>query len=423
MYLRELELDWFRSYERLRLTLSPGLTLFVGDNGAGKSNLLEAIALLAMTRSPRTSTEGEMIGWGALARAPAGPGTGAEAAVTRVAGRGERADGAVQVEIALLARSDAGGTPLASRGGAPLISKRLRLNGIARRATEVVGQIGAVLFTTLDIEVLGGPPSRRRRFLDLMIAQMDRGYARSYGRYDKAVTQRNALLKRIGEGTASAEELGPWDDVLAKEGGVVVAARAGTLAALAELARARHALLTPGGASDGAGRLGLRYEPALGGLALEASGTADDAGSQEISVERAAVALREAMAVVRRREVGAGSTLVGPHRDEMSVLLGERPAGAYGSRAQQRSLALALRLAEADLRRSRTGESPILLLDDLFSELDPARREATALALGETLDDGGQVLLTTADAGSAPAGLPASGGEYRIAGGEVRACG
>ena len=419
-----MELDGFRSYERLRLTLSPGLTLFVGDNATGKSNLLEAIALLAMTRSPRASTEGELIGWGTLAQASL-----EEPAVARVAGRAERGDGPVQVEIALLARSDAAGRPLPARSGAPLTSKRLRLNGIARRATEVVGQIGAVLFTTLDIEILTASPSRRRRFLDLMIAQSDRAYAGSYGRYDKALQQRNALLKRIGAGAASAQELGPWDDVLVEEGGAVMAARAQALALLASLGQERHRFLTPdaGGNKAGggeAGSLGLRYEPALGNGRSDGWGVGETAdrpgpGPSDEGVTRAQAALREALAVFRRREVGAGTTLVGPHRDDVSVLLGGRPVGAYASRAQQRSVALALRLAESDLLRSRTGESPILLLDDLFSELDPARREATAQALSETLADGGQLLVTTADAESMPAGLARGGADYRIADGGV----
>ena len=419
MYLRELELDHFRSYERLRLSLGPGLTLLVGDNAAGKSNLLEAVALLAMTRSPRASTEGEMIGWSALAVASL-----EEPAVARVGGRAERADGPVQVEIALVARADAQGRPAPTRTGAPLTSKRLRLNGVARRATQVVGRISAVLFTTLDIEILTGPPSRRRRFLDLLIAQSDRGYARAYGRYDKAVTQRNAVLKHMAEGAAAAGELAPWDDVLAEAGGAVLAARASAVAALGELAPGRHGFLAPEASSD-AGPLRLDYQPALHTTPWPPGDrpTPDDAGAL----------LRDAMAAARRREVAAGATLVGPHRDDVALLLGDRPAGRYASRAQQRSIALALRLAEADLLRQRAGEAPILLLDDLFSELDAARREATAVALAEALQDPGgggasagtepgvgQLLVTTADAAALPPGLPPPAASYRIVDSSLR---
>ncbi|MDE2640602.1 MAG: DNA replication and repair protein RecF [Chloroflexota bacterium] len=420
MYLRELELDHFRSYERLRLSLGPGLTLLVGDNAAGKSNLLEAVALLAMTRSPRASTEGEMIGWSALAAASL-----EEPAVARVGGRAERADGPVQVEIALVARADAQGRPAPTRSGAPLTSKRLRLNGVARRATQVVGRISAVLFTTLDIEILTGPPSRRRRFLDLLIAQSDRGYARAYGRYDKAVTQRNAVLKRMSEGAAGAGALAPWDDVLAEAGGAVLAARASAVAALSELAPGRHRFLAPEPGAD-AGPLRLDYQPAL-------HTTPWPPGDRPTPADAGAL-LRDAMAAARRREVAAGATLVGPHRDDVALLLGDRPAGRYASRAQQRSIALALRLAEADLLRQRAGEAPILLLDDLFSELDAARREATAVALSEALHDPGgagaepepgvgQLLVTTADAAALPPGLPPPTASYRIAESALRPLG
>ena len=182
---------------------------------------------------------------------------------------------------------------------------------------------------------------------------------------------------------------------------------ASAVAALAELARERHRFLTSG---DAAGALGLAYLPALSDVSAPAGDPPDAAAASGL--------LRDAMAAVRRREVGAGTTLVGPHRDDLSLALGARPAGAYASRAQQRSVALALRLAEADLLRQRTGEAPILLLDDLFSELDLARREATAAALADTLGASpgtAQLLVTTADARVLPDALPRATARFRIA--------
>jgi DNA replication and repair protein RecF len=399
VHLRELTLDAFRSYEHLQLSLGPGLTLVAGDNATGKSNLLESIYLLAATRSHRAKTEGELVAWRALDAA-----SQADPAVMRVAGTALRHDGPVNVEIALLVRSGGDRTLLRARSGAPLTSKRLRLNGIARRATDVVGELGAVLFTTHDIEILTGSPALRRRFLNLMIAQSERSYAPTYSRYDKALTQRNALLKRISEGQASAEELEPWDDVFTKEGGALIAARARALRELGDCATRRHAEIAP---EDAASAVHLDYAPALGEITLRDDVTGDH-GS-------ASATLREASASLRRREIAAGATLVGPHRDDVTALLDGRSVAAYGSRAQQRSVALALRLAESDLLRERTGESPILLLDDLFSELDPDRREATASALGSAE----QVILTTADAESVPPGLPPTAASYRIIGGEL----
>ncbi len=393
MYLTRLTIAKFRSYAHLEVDFDAGLTLIIGENGAGKSNLLEAIYALATTRSPRASTEGELLSWDAT-----------EPAVARVAGSAARADGEVSVELALAARTDAQGMPLPSKSGAPLTSKRLRVNGVARRATDVMGKIGAVLFTTLDIEVITGSPGTRRRYLDFTIAQSDRQYARWFSQYDKAVTQRNALLKRIAKGEASSEELQPWDETVAQGGGAIMAARAAAVRELQALAAEHHRGVA---ASDQeyADTLKIGYLPALGNVTLPE--VADP------SVIEAS--LRAGFAALQAREIGAGRTLVGPHLDDLSITLRDRPASAYASRAQQRSAALALRLAEADLLRQRSDESPVLLLDDVFSELDPQRRTATALALREAE----QVILTTADPESVPSDLPVPTATFRVMAGKL----
>ena len=388
MYLTSLTLDHFRSYAHLSLSLEPGLTLIAGANGSGKSNLLEAMYTLAAMRSPRASTEGEVIGWDA----PPPP-------IARLEGTARRGDDTIAVEIALLARTTPQGAVVPAKSGAPLSSKRIRLNGIAKRASEVVGQIGAVLFTTLDIEILTGSPSNRRRYLDMTIAQTDRTYARAFSRYEKAVSQRNALLKRIGEGRADSGELAPWDDNVAAGGALIIAARAEAVRELGTLAAARHQEVA---ASDPkyAATLDLAYVPALGDAGLPAV-------PDQTAVEER---IRAAFAAMRGREIGAGTTLVGPHRDDVTITLRGKSVSAYGSRAQQRSVVLALRLAEADLLRRRTGESPVLLLDDVFSELDPQRRSATALALGEAE----QLIVTTADEGVIPSELSETVARYRV---------
>lgn len=411
MYLTDLTLDHFRSYAGLSLTLRPGLTLVIGDNATGKSNLLEAIYTLAATRSPRASTEGELIAWDA----PHPP-------VTRIAGSAHRADGPVRVEIALVARTDPQGAVVPAKSGAPLTSKRIRVNGVNRRASDATGQIAAVLFTTLDIEIITGSPSHRRRYLDLTIAQYDRAYARAYSRYDKAVTQRNALLKRIRAGEATAAELAPWDDVLISEGATVVAARADAVKQLAVAANRHHDDVTSFDATDtgtatapttgtatptgtATDTLDLAYQPALGKAGLP------DVATANAVQER----LQAALNAERHRELGAGTTLIGPHRDDVAIQLNGHAAAAYASRAQQRSIALALRLAEADLLRARTGESPILLLDDVFSELDPSRRTATARAIAGAE----QVIVSSADAATVPDALPAAVDSYRVADGQL----
>ena len=388
MRLRSLTLDQFRSYAHCALTLDPGLTLVLGDNAQGKTNLLEAIYLLAVMRSPRAASDGELIAWSA----PAPP-------VARVAGVGAGSEGAIEVEIAITARLGSDGSVLQAKAGAPLVGKRVRRNGIARRAGDVVGAIPAVLFTTLDIAIITGSPGTRRRYLDFTLAQSDRSYARALSRYDKAVTQRNALLKRIAKGQASMAELEPWDDAVAEEGGTIIAGRACIVTELATIAPPYQTRLAAGRGE----RLEITYAPALAQAAFEGE-----------SVEAARAALRAALRRLRPRESGAGTTLAGPHRDDVLFTLDGHAAGAYGSRAQQRSLALALRLAEAKVLRKRRREEPILLLDDVFSELDDQRREAVM----EATKDAEQLILTSTDPTHIPAGRsPAA--RWRIVEGQL----
>lgn len=393
MHLTRLTLDQVRSYPHLDLSLQPGVTLIQGDNARGKSNLLEAIYVLAALRSPRTATDGELIAWDA----PAPP-------VARIAGVAATQQGDVQVEIAIAARTDAQGRIVRGQSGAPLASKRVRLNGIVRRSTDIIGAIGAVLFTTLDIEIVTGAPSTRRRYLDLAIAQSDHAYARALRQYERALTQRNALLKRIAQGEATADQLSPWNDAFATVGSVVVAGRARAVQELHTRAPVYQTRLGEHSGSHGES-LALRYRPALGHAALP------DLLSSAIIESH----LRTAMAAQRPRETAAGTSLVGPHRDDLEILLNGRPAAAYASRAQQRSIALSLRLAEADLLRSRQREEPILLLDDVFSELDPGRRGAVA----EGLRRAEQVLVTTADPGPIVGILPPCVATYRLRNGAL----
>ena len=236
MYIEQLSLREFRNYRRLELTLPRGLLLFVGGNAQGKSNLLEAIYLLATTRSVRAGSEGELVNWDAAREAPA---------VARLVGTARRRDRSVQVEVAITSRPtnpDARGGPL-SRLPA---SKRLRVNGVARRASDTVGQMTAVLFTTHDIDLVGGAPSVRRRYLDITLSQVDPAYLRALQRYGKVVLQRNALLRRIQEGAATFDQLSFWDEEMAREGGYIAGTRGRAVAALSPLARETHLALSGG---------------------------------------------------------------------------------------------------------------------------------------------------------------------------------
>ncbi len=374
MHLTRLQLSNFRSWSELELDLDPGITLISGANAAGKSNLVEAIYMLASLRSTRAQTEGELLRWDAP-----------QPQVMRVVGTAQRDGDSVEVEIALAGREGGNAGDARRRSGAPLTSKRIRLNGVARRASDVLGAIRAAQFTTLDIELLTGAAALRRRYLDVVVGQLQPSHAGNLSRYQRALSQRNALLKRIAERQAAEAELAQWDDLLSTAAEPIWQARADASAALSRFAFLRHdALRAP---DDPDEELSLTYVPA-----------------NEQSLDQS-----------RTRDLARGSTSVGPHRDELEINLGARPAANFASRAQQRAVALSMRLAEADYLAAQSADSPILLLDDVFSELDPPRRERTAEAVSAVE----QVILTTADRSAIPfeaSGLAAS---VVIAGGQI----
>ena len=391
MHLTRFQLSEFRSWARLDLALEPGLTLVSGANAAGKSNLIEAIYLLAALRSTRASVEGELIRWDA-----------AEPQTMRVAGTAIGRHGEVELEVALAARPGTAGGGARERTGAPLTSKRIRVNGVARRAADALGTIRAVQFTTLDLELLTGPSALRRRYLDVAIGQLRRGYAASLTRYQRTLQQRNALLKRIASGQARAAEIEQWDDLLTTAAAPIWEARSGAIAQLAPNAVQRHANLL--GAFDSAEQLSLRYVPG--------AVPPGDSDSWEHL-------LRESLASGRTRDLARGATQTGPHRDDVAIDLNGRPVAAFASRAQQRACALALRLAEADYLEAESGEAAILLLDDIFSEMDPGRRDRAAAALANAE----QVILTTADRASLPGNLPRLSASWVIEQGKLKAAG
>ena len=375
MHLTRLQLSNFRSWAELTLELGPGLTLLCGANAAGKSNLVEAAYLLAALRSTRSQTEGELIRW-----------TAPQPQVMRAAGTATVDTESVQVEVALAARSGGAASSARLRTGAPLTSKRIRVNGVARRASDALGAIRAVQFTTLDLELLTGSSSLRRRYLDMAVGQVQRSHAANVSRYQRALSQRNALLKRIADGRASASELDQWDELLRAAAEPIWQARMIAAGQLSEFAAYRHlALRSP---DDPAELLSLTYAPA---------------DAQSLGESRA-------------RDLARGSTSVGPHRDELLIDLDERPAAAFASRAQQRAAALSMRLAEADFLAAEASDSPILLLDDAFSELDPPRRERTAAAIA----DMEQVILTSADRAAVPLDDQALAASFQIADGGLR---
>ena len=405
MHLTRLRLQHFRSWPDLDLPLQPGLTIVSGANASGKTNLIEAAAMLAALRSPRASREGELIAWSAE-----------PPAVARIEGEAQTAQSSVRVEIALAARSGAN----ADSTAAPPTQKRIRVDGLPRSASQALGAIRAVAFSGLDADLLTGEAARRRTFLDLTISQVHGAHALALSRYRQAVQQRNALLRRIAARQAAPAELTEWDELLSAEAGRIWLARADAADYLVEQAQTRHAQLH---GEDAAGeRLALRYEPALGESSSAIAERESEPESEHVWRERSSTAaereserewrerMLDALERARPDDLRRAVTTVGPHRDDLAITLNGRSAAAYGSRAQQRDAALALRAAQADLIAQRSGEAPILLLDDLFSELDANRRERAA----QFLHSAAQVILTTARPETLPNALPPPTAHHQI---------
>jgi DNA replication and repair protein RecF len=359
--LRSLGLRNHRNYAQLDLIPGPGVNLFIGANGQGKTNLLEAVAMLALSASPRSRREIELVG-------PVAPMSRIEA---KVEARGMTAELAITLNV-----------------DGERARRVIEVDGIRRRAFDLPGHFRVTLFWPDDLGLVKAGPELRRRFLNQMLVQIEPGYGRSLAGLKRVLEQRNSLLKKIAAGEEAGDVLEVWDHELVQLGTEVSTARARAVLELEPQAAESHAEIA------GGERLEIRYE-----------GPPDDL----------AQAVHNSLAEDLRR----GSTTVGPHRDDLSVLLDGKEARAYASQGQQRTAVVSLKLAEAAVVTRRTGERPVLLLDDVLSELDAERRAALLRQVaGE-----GQVIITSAEAGPFPADLMASATVWMVSEGRIQACG
>ncbi|MGI8588550.1 MAG: DNA replication/repair protein RecF [Chloroflexia bacterium] len=451
MQADHLHLDEFRNYAVLDWAVPAGISVIQGGNGSGKSSLLESLFLLATTRSPRTAYDAEMVSTLAASDLGTPP-------FARVSARVDRRDEPVSIEM-LIAREDNRSIAV------PPAHKRIKINNVPRRAVDLIGQINVVLFTPEDLELVTGAPSGRRRYMDMTIAQVDRRYIRALSQYNKLLTQRNALLRQMreqGRNPLSAgvrEELEYWDEELSRAGAYIVLRRQVWATRINRLAAELHTHLvgaaSPGAVAAGAvpfkGLLGLAYSSAVAPeargvlapdfaaqwLALQSgadapldvdAATAARLHSRIPHVEALVTSLSEAMLgqldKLRLDEVRRGMSLLGPHRDDLRLTIGDLPLSAFGSRGQQRTAVVALKLAEAALMRTETGDSPILLLDDILSELDAQRRSFLLGALAGPFaptDRPPQVLITTTDWTPFDPGFLAGVSRFEVDEGELRA--
>jgi DNA replication and repair protein RecF len=385
MHIRYLSLTNFRNYARLELALPERPLLLYGANAQGKTSLLEAIYLLATGSSPLTPLERQLIQWEAEAEG---------LPYTRVWSEVVRRDCIQEVEIVLEKKMLANGTAR--------LQKTIRVDRARKRRADLTGRLNVVLFMPQDVELVAGPPAGRRRYLDETLCQVDGAYCAALERYTEALRQRNAALRHLRDEGGDPGQLAPFEDVLACEGVIVANGRRELVAALSQRADVIHRQLT-GGAEwlrleyhpnfDPAAPPALKYQMGLGLHAYE--GPPPGVGAAGL-----VDAFRQALVTRRAEDIARGATLTGPHRDEMRFVAGnpaqgthEVDLGTYGSRGQQRTAVLSLKLAQLEWMQERTGEAPVLLLDEVLAELDAARRRY----LLARVDHVEQALLTATD--------------------------
>jgi DNA replication and repair protein RecF len=374
VYVRHLQVVDFRSWEHADLAFDPGVSVLVGSNGQGKTNLVEAIGYVATLGSHRVATDAPLVR------------TGSPRAVIRTAVVNAGRELLVELEIT------------------PGKANRARINrGPVPRPREVLGILRTVLFAPEDLALVRGDPGERRKFMDdLLVARAPR-YAGIRSDYERVLKQRSALLKSAGAarragGRGDLSTLEVWDGHLAVQGAQLLAGRLDLIDDLAPLVAANYAGVAPESRP-----VSIRYRSTLGD-ALPRSERAD--------VAELEAALLAEIARVRPQEVERGVCLVGPHRDELELTLGDNPAKGYASHGESWSFALALRLGAYDLLRD-DGAEPVLVLDDVFAELDRRRRQQ----LAKVAANAEQVLVTAAVAEDVPEEL--AGARYEVRDGEV----
>lgn len=379
MYLRQLELRDFRNYERLSLPQEAGLVVFHGPNGAGKSNLLEAICVATSGQSPRTRATEELVRAGCDHGFLSGAFAGRE--------------GEVSLEVGL------------ARAG----PRQIKINGVVKRWSDLIGLAPVVYFSAEDMAAVKGDPGARRQLLDRDLSAVSRSYYFHLFRYRKALHQRNRLLKELRAGRGRPEELGPWDRAAARYGARLMLERSQFIAQLAPECRAAHIQL-----SRGERPFVIEYRPSVA-LPNGQNAAADGKEATEL-VEDIASALAAALQEERGTDIARGTTGSGPHRDDLALLLAGRPARVFGSQGEQRSCAVAMRLGLAAVVHRATEERPLLLLDDVLSELD-ARYRAGVFAASRGAE---QIIITCCDIEDIPAEVRESGAVFEVGDGCIR---
>jgi DNA replication and repair protein RecF len=376
MRLTHLSLTNFRNFTRLDLDIPGGTVLLVGDNAQGKTSLLEAIYFLATLTSFHASSDKQLINFIEARQ---------NLAVGRIVADYCRGVENHRLEVRIIQEPN-------SQNGGTHLRKEVLLDGVKRKTGEAVGQFNAVLFLPQMMGVIEGGPEERRRYLNLALAQVISHYQAALAEYNKALLQRNALLKQLYERKGDASQLDYWDDQMATFGAQLIHARIRAVQELERLAARTHRELTHANEV-----LRLSYQPAYdplpqapGQFALSLDAAVDRTGFSQEQIRKGFL---DCLQKLRLQEIARGITTIGPHRDELRFLANGIDLGTYGSRGQARSAILALKIAEVAWMHTKSGHWPILLLDEVLAELDTQRR----YDLLERLNQSEQVLLSTTD--------------------------
>jgi DNA replication and repair protein RecF len=394
MYLKHLSLTNFRNFARLDLDMPRRVVVLVGSNAQGKTSLLEAVYFMAAFTSFQTHTDRQMVNFIAAREARK------RVVVGRLVADYQRSRSDHRLEARLIME------PTGVNG--VRLRKEVLLDGVKKSLSDVVGQLNAVIFVPQMSQILEGGPDERRRYLNLTLAQTIPSYVHTLSEYSQALSQRNALLKALNEKNAAlsrrpepvkglskggnGDQLGVWDEAVTRLGAQIILWRIQAVQELERLAARVHHELTRGKEV-----LRLHYQPAFdplpqpeGQLGMKMDVPVDRSG---LDLEDIQTGFLERLSKLRREEIARGMTTIGPHRDELRLLANGVDLGNYGSRGQIRTALLALKLAEVNWMKERTGEWPVILLDEVMAELDLERR-ADLLSY---LSDSEQVLFTTTD--------------------------
>lgn len=377
MFLKHLSLTNFRKFTRLDIDIPRRVVLLVGTNAQGKTSVLEAIYFLAAFTSFQTHADRQIINFDEA--------KSKQLTVTRLVAEYQRSKSKHRLEARLILE------PVGVLNNQRM-RKEILLDGVKRPVNEIIGHFNAVIYVPQMSQIIEGAPEDRRRYLNLALAQSTPAYARILSEYNQALTQRNALLKLLGERGGSGDQLDVWDETLARLGAQIILWRIEAIQQIERLASRVHHELT-----RGAEILRLSYEPAFdplpkpnGQLGLKMDMILD---RSHLELDEIRDGFRASLSALRSTEIGRGVTTIGPHRDELRFLANDVDLGYYGSRGQVRTTLLSLKLAEVNWMKDRTGEWPVILLDEVMAELDSQRRADLLKYIGDTE----QVLFTTTD--------------------------